>query len=116
MITITQKNIENLITDIETSTPDLSIQVQVGDWVKVNEPHRTEQYSQGIVTRIGDNDDISIKYGSKNDTFFDVYGLIYSKYITEIWRKVDVVKYDSFVSNGKTVKVTSIETEWVQVL
>lgn len=115
MITITQENIENLITNIETSTPNLTPQVQPYDWVKVDEPHRTEAYSQGHVTYVDDNH-IGLKIGSRNDSFFDLrFSTVATKYISEIWRKVDVVKYDSFEFQGKVVKVTSIETEWRQV-
>lgn len=115
MITITKEQIDTIIEDIKQSIPSLSPELQIGDWVKLNELERGEAYTQGIVTSTNGGE-ISIKYGSKDDYYFDIYGQVDKKYISEIWRRIDVVKRSSFESNGKMVKVTSIEYEWRQVL
>lgn len=115
MITITKEQIDTIIEDIKQSIPSLSPELQIGDWVKLNELERGEAYTQGIVTSTNGGE-ISIKYGSKDDYYFDIYGQVDKKYISEIWRRIDVVKRSNFPSNGKMVKVTSIEYEWRQVL
>jgi len=87
----------------------------------IDEPHRGEAYSYGHVTRV-DNGKMWLAYGDKNmpRTFWlGTYGMgtpIETRYISEIWRKHDVVKKSSFItSDGRSCNVRSLETEWVQV-
>lgn len=120
-ITITFDQIDELFNRIASTPPDLSPEIRVGDWVRVNEPHRGEAYSRGHVAKVGEGT-ITLAYGDKNtprEFRLRFYGLetpINVRWVAEHWRRVDVVTEGTTTTpDGGTISHRSMDYEWKQI-
>lgn len=69
------------------------IAIEPGDFIKIEEPHRSASYTEAHVYGKTANGDLRIAYGSMTqDSFYWLYmggdATVATKYVSEVWRKL----------------------------
>lgn len=112
-IVITEEMLDDLIERTESTPPDMSPQVKVGDWVRMDLPGIMDFYRSGHVTA---RNDVSgafwLGYGARladeSQWIQSVrYYRVEDKEIVEHWRKI-----------GRVVRepnAVTVDSEWVQI-
>ena len=117
MYTIKFEDIEALFAKTENTPPDLTDEIRPGDFVKLS--CNAENYRDFHVDGLSQHGYLYGRYGTRESSEWMWLRLLGAPVpadaVVEVWRKVDVVKRDSFVFEDKTCPVTSLESEWRQV-
>jgi hypothetical protein len=108
---ITEEMINELIERTESTPPDISLEVKVGDWVRLDLPDYMEYYRTGHVSAISiQSNDWRLGYGQREDPeYMRTYNGWVSRLspVIEHWRKIPCV-----VREGNSI---TVDSEWVQI-
>lgn len=110
-ITITLEQIEALADRIEREQDaPLTPEIQAGDWVRLDEPHRAAAWATGHVVRV-DSDRLRLAYGGRDCPRewrrLSTGDSVDRALVCELWRSVDVVRREPHA--------TEITSEWRKV-
>ena len=110
-IIITEEMLDELAERIESTPPDLSTEVKVGDWVRLDMPGYMAYYCAGHVTAIrAQSHLLRLGFGAREDS---EYRWTYNGFtgadapIVEHWRKIDRVVREP--------NATTVDSVWVQI-